>query len=201
MTSLDRYQELVDIVLCHEDISKIKKYRHVTKKVYELFGVLPPNDLSKSMILNKIQQNINETSELISFTQLETNCKSAIDKLIKDLRKEDKMYLKNGSDRKITKTKQKRRTADNTSNHLASKSVTLSKELASLLGVPSLPQLAINKELWRYIKEHNLQDPNDKQIIVCDQKMAHVFGESIHMLALTKATQKHIILDTTSNET
>lgn len=33
------------------------------------------------------------------------------------------------------------------------------------------------KQLWVYIKENNLQDPEDKKSILCDVKMHAIFGK------------------------
>jgi upstream activation factor subunit UAF30 len=37
--------------------------------------------------------------------------------------------------------------------------------------------------LWAYIKGNDLQDPQDKRYILCDDKMMEVFGEPrVHMM-------------------
>lgn len=47
--------------------------------------------------------------------------------------------------------------------------------------------------LWRYIKENNLQDPNDKRTILCDESLRSLFQvESINMFQMSKQLSKHI---------
>ncbi len=48
--------------------------------------------------------------------------------------------------------------------------------------------LKVNSLVWRYIKEHNLQNPEDKREIMCDEKLERLFGgkKSISMFKMTK---------------
>ncbi|XP_068657436.1 protein TRI1-like [Aristolochia californica] len=52
----------------------------------------------------------------------------------------------------------------------------VSPELQALVGVPEIPRTQALKQIWAYIKEHNLQDPENKKIIVCDEKLKKIFG-------------------------
>ncbi|KAJ2000360.1 hypothetical protein GGI04_004181, partial [Coemansia thaxteri] len=56
-----------------------------------------------------------------------------------------------------------------------SKPMKLSEQLASFLGQKYAARTEVVKSLWRYIKEHNLQDPVDKRYIMCDDKMQAMF--------------------------
>lgn len=52
----------------------------------------------------------------------------------------------------------------------------------------------ITKQIWAYIKEHNLQDPQDGRYILCDQTLQAVLGEKrVYMTAIAKAISQHII--------
>lgn len=51
----------------------------------------------------------------------------------------------------------------------------LSHELAEVLGVSSLLRPQVVKQLWAYIKANDLQNPNDKRQIRCDEKLQKVF--------------------------
>jgi SWIB-domain-containing proteins implicated in chromatin remodeling len=43
------------------------------------------------------------------------------------------------------------------------------------------------KKLWDYIKEKDLQDPNDKRQIICDSKLQAIFKqEKINMFSMNK---------------
>ncbi|RYH16669.1 hypothetical protein EON65_29690 [archaeon] len=52
----------------------------------------------------------------------------------------------------------------------------------------SLTLLQVSQAIWRYIREHNLQNPQDKREIVCDEKLTALFKRrTINMLKMTKA--------------
>ncbi|KAF9427128.1 SWI SNF, matrix associated, actin dependent regulator of chromatin, sub d, member 1 [Podila epigama] len=53
----------------------------------------------------------------------------------------------------------------------------LSPELADVLAVDVETRPGIMLALWQYIKFHQLQDPEDKRNIVCDQKLAALFNQ------------------------
>ncbi|KAK3136612.1 hypothetical protein QOZ80_5BG0439370 [Eleusine coracana subsp. coracana] len=53
----------------------------------------------------------------------------------------------------------------------------ISPELREFVGgAPELPRTEAIKLVWAHIKGNNLQDPNDKKIIVCDEKLKKIFG-------------------------
>ncbi|KAK5774493.1 Protein TRI1 [Gossypium arboreum] len=49
-------------------------------------------------------------------------------------------------------------------------------EMQDVVGVPEIPRTQALKQIWAYIKEHNLQDPENKKIINCDEKLKKIFG-------------------------
>ena len=53
----------------------------------------------------------------------------------------------------------------------------LSPELADIVGKKEASRGELMKLLWAYLKEKNLQDPENKQYFTPDKKMAKVFGE------------------------
>ena len=44
-----------------------------------------------------------------------------------------------------------------------------------MLGVTQLSRPQAVKHIWVYIKDKNLQNPNDKREIICDEKMKNIF--------------------------
>ncbi|RWR81438.1 SWIB/MDM2 domain-containing protein [Cinnamomum micranthum f. kanehirae] len=52
----------------------------------------------------------------------------------------------------------------------------ISIEMQELLGVAEIPRTQALKQIWAYIKQHNLQDPENKKIIVCDEKLKKIFA-------------------------
>ncbi len=70
---------------------------------------------------------------------------------------------------------------------------TLSKELQAVVGSSELSRPQAVKKVWDYIKEHKLQDPKDKRLILPDAKLAKVFGskEPVNMMKLAGLLGKH----------
>lgn len=70
----------------------------------------------------------------------------------------------------------------------------LSADLEAVVGKPELSRSQVTKELWDYIKAHNLQDPNNRRLIVPDAKLAKVFGskEPLDMFKLAGILSKHL---------
>ena len=72
----------------------------------------------------------------------------------------------------------------------------VSKELAAIIGTAkgekiSRPQVV--KKLWAYLKENNLQDPENKQFFTPDAKMEPVFGsERIKAFSMSKYLKEHL---------
>lgn len=76
-----------------------------------------------------------------------------------------------------------------TSNQPAYK---LSKELADLVGAKEMSRTEVTKQLWDYIKSHDLQDPKNKRTIVPDDKLAKVIGKKpVDMMKLAGLLSKH----------
>lgn len=49
------------------------------------------------------------------------------------------------------------------------------------------------KALWVYIKDHNLQDPNDKRSILPDAKLGKILQAPVNQFTLNKQLSKHIL--------
>ncbi|XP_047951933.1 uncharacterized protein LOC125197253 [Salvia hispanica] len=65
--------------------------------------------------------------------------------------------------------------------------------LQAIVGQPSLPRTEIVKQLWVYIRKHNLQDPNNKRKIICNDELRLVFEtDSTDMFKMNKLLAKHI---------
>jgi len=73
------------------------------------------------------------------------------------------------------------------------KALTPSAELAAVIGTKALPRTEVVKELWVYIKEHNLQNPANKRNILADAKLEKVFGKKeVTMFELAGIVGKHL---------
>jgi upstream activation factor subunit UAF30 len=68
-----------------------------------------------------------------------------------------------------------------------SKPALLSPALAEFMGQQLAPRQEVVKFLWKYIKEHELQNPKDKRIVLFDEKLQKIFKKkSSHFMKLTK---------------
>jgi len=54
------------------------------------------------------------------------------------------------------------------------KPVKLSADLADIVGGEEMPRHEVVKRMWQYIKDNNLQDPKNRQMIKCDDKLSKV---------------------------
>jgi chromatin remodeling complex protein RSC6 len=74
-----------------------------------------------------------------------------------------------------------------------SRPVQPSAELAQVVGSEPLPRSEVTKRIWAYIKEHNLQNPENKREIIADSKLQPIFGtDKLDMFQMTKAVNKHL---------
>ncbi|KAK9988536.1 hypothetical protein SO802_028775 [Lithocarpus litseifolius] len=71
----------------------------------------------------------------------------------------------------------------------------VSPEMQDLVGVPEISRTQALKQIWAHIKEHNLQDPENRRIIVCDDKLKKIFGgrERIGFLEIAGLISPHFI--------
>ncbi|CAK8539775.1 unnamed protein product [Lathyrus sativus] len=74
-----------------------------------------------------------------------------------------------------------------------SKICSLSPQLQKCLGAPEMSRSEVVKQLWAYIREKNLQDPDNRRKINCDEPLRALFGvNSINMFQMNKVLAKHI---------
>jgi len=66
--------------------------------------------------------------------------------------------------------------------------------LAAVVGKDPLPRTEVTKRIWDYIRQNNLQDPNDKRTIRADAKLKAIFDgkDSVTMFELTKLVNGHL---------
>merc|ERR1711915_155188 len=72
----------------------------------------------------------------------------------------------------------------------------VSKQLAKIIGTKDGEQISrpqVVKRLWAYLKEKNLQDPENKQWFTPDSTMAPIFGkEKIKCFSMSKYLKEHL---------
>lgn len=74
------------------------------------------------------------------------------------------------------------------------KSMTISPELAAVIGAGARPRTEVTSAIWDYIKKHDLQDPKNKRNILADEKLKAVFGgkKEVTMFEMTALVSKHL---------
>ncbi|KAJ2704711.1 hypothetical protein H4S00_007199, partial [Coemansia sp. D1744] len=78
-----------------------------------------------------------------------------------------------------------------------SKPMKLSAELADFLDQKYCARTEVVKNLWKYIKQHDLQDPADKRYILCDDKLKTLFDtDRLFMYTMNKLLNDHLIKPT-----
>merc|ERR1712082_156015 len=72
----------------------------------------------------------------------------------------------------------------------------VSPELAKIIGTKKGEQVSraqVIKKLWAYLKEKNLQDPENKQWFTPDKAMEGIFGsEKIKCFSMSKYLKEHL---------
>lgn len=74
------------------------------------------------------------------------------------------------------------------------KPLTVSPDLAPVVGKGPMARSEVVKALWAYIKKNNLQDPKNKRNINADANLKKVFGGKavVNMFEMTKLVSKHL---------
>ena len=71
--------------------------------------------------------------------------------------------------------------------------LTPSADLAAVIGPEPLPRTDLVTKVWAYIREHNLQEPADKRIIVADHRLRAVFGrDRVNMMEMMGLLSPHL---------
>jgi upstream activation factor subunit UAF30 len=68
-----------------------------------------------------------------------------------------------------------------------------SEHLAKIVGTEPLPRSEVTKKIWAHIKEHKLQNPQNKREILADDQLQVIFGaKKMDMFQMAKAVNKHL---------
>ncbi|KAL6580017.1 hypothetical protein OROMI_008041 [Orobanche minor] len=71
----------------------------------------------------------------------------------------------------------------------------VSSKMQALVCVPEISRTQAIKLIWTYIKENNLQDPDNKRIIICDEKLKKIFkgNERVGFLEISGLISPHFL--------
>ncbi len=73
------------------------------------------------------------------------------------------------------------------------KPMTLSADLAAVIGDKPMPRTEVTKKIWEYIKKNKLQDPKNKRNINADAKLKVIFKKpTVSMFEMTKLVSAHL---------
>lgn len=74
------------------------------------------------------------------------------------------------------------------------KPLSVSSELAAVVGSGPMPRSEVVKKIWDYIKKNGLQDSANKRNINADDKLKKVFGGKgqVSMFEMNKLVSKHL---------
>jgi upstream activation factor subunit UAF30 len=88
----------------------------------------------------------------------------------------------------------KKATSTKKAPNALAKPVRPDQTLAAIVGPEPLPRTELTKRVWAYIREHKLQDTQDRRRIRADDKLRAVFNgqESASMFELTKFVNGHL---------
>ena len=66
--------------------------------------------------------------------------------------------------------------------------------LAAIVGAEPLPRTEVTRRLWAYVREHKLQDPQNRRLIRADERLKPVFNgqEAVNMFELTKLVNQNL---------
>lgn len=97
---------------------------------------------------------------------------------------------KSGRSPKVLKRRTSSRPAPNTPFNAP---LALSQPLLELLGAIHLSRPQVVKQLWVYIKKHELQDENNKRRVLCDEKLQAVFKKkAVDMFEMNRLLGLHL---------
>jgi chromatin remodeling complex protein RSC6 len=79
-------------------------------------------------------------------------------------------------------------------NEAFMKKLSVSPELAAIIGPTPVSRGEMMKKIWAYIKRRGLQDEDNRRMIIADDKLKAIFGrkKAVSMFEMTKLLSAHI---------
>ncbi|ODV69729.1 SWIB-domain-containing protein [Hyphopichia burtonii NRRL Y-1933] len=196
-----QYLPTIDAILSVADLEKItvKKIRNALQ---ELFGInLQPHKQDISDIImeryfdllekrkNKVEppplskEDIERQDALMASQLLKSTIRGPV------TRGSGKATPRKPRAKKNAAGEKKRKAPNNGFNQ----ALYLSQDLQNLFGVESLPRPQIVKQMWTYIKDNNLQNPNDRRQILCNDTLYKIFKKkTVGIFEMNKLLTSHI---------
>ncbi|CAI4048986.1 hypothetical protein N7582_004536 [Saccharomyces uvarum] len=194
MADINKYIPMVDAILSASNPDEISPKR-VRKALQILFSVdLDPQRKAINELILERFGDIQENPRVLVPKEALINRDQ---ELALKLQEEGGRSLRSAKKRKAKsetkpKKKKKKKTESADSNSISVRKVLLSAPLQEFLGAEELPRTQVVKMIWKYIKEYNLQNPEDRREILCDKKMEPIFGKKMTMFSMNKLLTKHL---------
>ncbi|CAH2354106.1 protein Tri1p [[Candida] railenensis] len=195
------YLPTIDAILSVADLEKItvKKIRNALQ---ELFGVnLNPhkqnvNEIIMERYYSLLDQRKNEQRSLKE-RKAEIEAQDAIMAARLSKTPYNSPLTRSSAKNKTTtsKVKKPKKVSDKPprTNNPFNKVMGLSSELADVVQATQKSRPQVVKILWEYIKGRDLQNPSDKRIIICDEKLQRLFKKkTVGAFEMNKILSKHI---------
>ncbi|KAI9292774.1 SWIB-domain-containing protein [Neoconidiobolus thromboides FSU 785] len=183
--------------LKNSDLSTIstKKVRQYLQQKYNITSIDDIKSSLNSLIESKFMA-LQPSEEAEPEAAEEDNSSSELSELIEDKKRKKGSKLKMTKKTKTGKKEKKKRKVSNDGpkklNGFNAPQI-LSPKLAKLLNHDRLPRTGVIKELWVYIKKHQLQDPKDGRKINCDEQLKELFElDSITSFQMSKLIGPHL---------
>ena len=67
-------------------------------------------------------------------------------------------------------------------------------KLAAIIGSEAVPRTEVTRKVWEYVRNHQLQDPENKTFIKADDKLRPIFDgkDRVSMFEMTKLVSNHL---------
>jgi len=109
-------------------------------------------------------------------------------------KRKKKRAASSDDDSDYEKPKKKRKSTGKPSGYMMP--VKLSSDLADIVGADELSRGEVVKKMWAYIKENNLQDPKNKAMVKCDEKLSKIFPtKKFRGFGMAKFLKDHMNVD------
>ncbi|AAS50756.2 ABL015Cp [Eremothecium gossypii ATCC 10895] len=180
---------MIDAILSVSDPDEISAKR-IRKALQELFAVDLDGDKKdiKALILERFDLLRDRQSKVLSQEELVQRDSEMAAALVRG----DAGRAKRPRKRDADKPRKKRANQSDNPNSFHMRPVQLSEPLQRLLGEEQLPRTQVVKAVWDYIKQHQLQNPDDRREILCDAAMEPVFGKKMTMFSMNKILSQHL---------
>ncbi|QLL32622.1 hypothetical protein HG536_0D01440 [Torulaspora globosa] len=188
MVDIESYVPMIDAILSASNPDEVTPKR-IRKALQELFGV-NLNSQRKAvnqLIVERFQEVQSRPKVLVTQEELLKRDEA----LAHSLHLEEKAAAKKSRSPKVRKSRKGERNPPK-NNNLVSRKLELMEPLRGFLGETMLPRTEVVKKLWDYIKENELQNPQDRREIICDSQMEPIFGKKMTMFSMNKLLSKYL---------